>query len=99
MKALWYGRTLAESDVTILIEGNHYFPPESVNYSYLKKNKRHSLCYWKGLASYYDAEDGKLADKNIAWFYPKPTWPSKKIMGKDFSNYVAFWGNVKIKES
>ncbi len=96
MKVIWRGITIAKSDKTILIEGNHYFPPESVTFEYLKKNKRHSLCYWKGLASYYDAVDADYTEKSVAWFYPKPTWASRKIMGKDFSNYVAFWGNVKL---
>lgn len=89
---------LAESDKPILIEGNYYFPPDSVRLDLLRKNKRHSLCYWKGLASYYDAVDGENTEKSIAWYYPKPTWASRKIMAKDFSNYVAFWGNTKISD-
>lgn len=96
MKVIWRGKVIADSDNPILIEGNYYFPPDSVQYELLRNNKHHTLCYWKGLASYYDAVDGERIEKNIAWFYPKATWASRKIMGKDFSNHVAFWGNTKI---
>jgi len=98
MKAIWRGNIIADSDKTILIEGNHYFPPESIDRKYVKKSKYHSLCYWKGLASYYHAEKDGSVEKNAAWYYPKATWLSRKIMGKDFSNYVAFWGSIKITE-
>lgn len=96
MKVIWRGNVLAESVDTIKIEGNYYFPPQSVNFDLLKKNKRHSLCYWKGLASYYDVVIDEKSEKSIAWYYANPTWLSKKIMDKDFSNYVAFWGNTKL---
>ncbi|PJE65195.1 hypothetical protein COU91_03095 [Candidatus Saccharibacteria bacterium CG10_big_fil_rev_8_21_14_0_10_47_8] len=96
MKALWKNKTIAESDDTITIEGNIYFPPHSVNHNFLEKSGFHTLCYWKGLASYYHVSDNKNRDKNIAWYYPRPTWLSKKIMGKDFSNYVAFDGRMKV---
>ncbi len=96
MKVLWRDETLAESDKTVLIEGNHYFPPESVNHTLLKKSKYRSLCYWKGLASYYNIEYKGSVDKNSAWYYHNPTWFSRKVVGKDFTDYVAFWGNVKV---
>jgi uncharacterized protein (DUF427 family) len=91
MKAIWRGDTIAESDDdTIAIEGNNYFPLESLTKEYFQKSNRHSLCYWKGLASYYDLSVNEQTSKRAAWFYPKPTRLSKKIMGKDFSGYVAF---------
>jgi uncharacterized protein (DUF427 family) len=98
MKAVWRGKVIADSDKTILIEGNHYFPPDSIDRKYLKESKFHSLCYWKGLANYYHIDEGGSIEKNAAWYYPKATWLSRKIMRKDFSNYVAYWGDVKIKE-
>ncbi|HVC36435.1 MAG TPA: DUF427 domain-containing protein [Candidatus Dormibacteraeota bacterium] len=98
MKAIWRGHTVAESDNTIVIEGNQYFPPQSLTKEYFQKSNRHSLCYWKGLASYYDLSIGDQTSKGAAWYYPKPTRLSKKIMGKDFANYVAFWQDVKVTE-
>ncbi len=97
MQAIWKGKVLADSSDMVVIEGNHYFPPKDVNMKLLKKNRFHSLCYWKGLASYYDAVDGDSKEKNIGWYYPRATWFSKKIVGKDFSNHVAFWGSVELK--
>lgn len=96
MKAILHGKTIADSENGLLIEGNYYFPPNSVKHELLQKSRFHTLCYWKGLASYYHADDGKNHDKNIAWYYPRPTWLSKKIMRRDFSNYVAFDHRVKI---
>ncbi len=98
MRALWHGQLIAESDNTIVIEGSRYFPPESVRTKFLKKSGTRSLCYWKGLASYYDVVGNGYAEKNAAWYYPKPTRLSKAIMRKDFSNYIAFWKNVKVVE-
>ncbi len=98
MRALWRGQLIAESNNTIVIEGSHYFPPDSLHKDCLKKNNRHSLCYWKGLASYYDVTFSDQVEKSAAWYYPKPTRLSKAIMRKDFSNYVAFWKDVKVIE-
>jgi len=96
MKAIWHGTTIAESNKTLLIEGNYYFPPESVNKKYLKSSKRIYLCYWKGLAKYYHLSKNGDTDKSAVWYYPKPTRLSKKIIRRDFSNYVAFDYRVKI---
>ncbi len=98
MRAMWHGQVIAQSDNTVIIEGNHYFPPDSVSKNYLKKSNTHSLCYWKGLASYYDVTADDQIEKNAAWYYPKPTRLSMAIMRKDFSNYVAFWKDVKVVE-
>lgn len=96
MKAIWRGKTIAETSNPLQIEGNWYFPPESVNKEFLKPSKRIYLCYWKGLARYYHLVKGEDVDKNAAWYYPKPTRLSKKIMRHDFSNYVAFDYRIKI---
>ena len=92
-KAIWNGTVLAESDATLVVEGNHYFPPESVNKALLRESQTHTTCSWKGLASYYDvAVDGKV-NSDAAWFYPAPKDAAKEITG-----YVAFWHGVKVED-
>ena len=91
VKAIWNGAVLAESEDTKVVEGNHYFPPESVNWDYFVTNEHHSVCPWKGTASYYDIEvDGRF-NRSAAWYYPQPSSAAKQI-----KDYVAFWGGVKI---
>ncbi len=91
MKAVWNNVTLAESDQTLLIEGNHYFPPDSVKDEYLSKSRMRSLCPWKGIASYYTLEVEGKQNKSAAWTYRRP-WPwIRKIR-----NHVAFWNGVEI---
>lgn len=92
MKAIWNGKTLAESDETIVIENNHYFPPSSLNKDYFKTSDHQSTCPWKGLASYYTVEVDGEKNKNAAWYYPEPKDAAKEIKG-----YVAFWKGVKIE--
>jgi len=91
VKAIWNGKIIAESDQTIMIEGNHYFPPESVNRSYLVENETHSVCPWKGMASYYDIKVDDHINRAAAWYYPEPSNLAEKIQ-----NHVAFWRGVKI---
>jgi uncharacterized protein (DUF427 family) len=94
MKALWNNAVLAESDETIVVEGNHYFPPDSVDTSYLHPSERHSACPWKGVASYYDIEvDGERLE-GAAWYYPDPRPAARQISG-----YVAFWKGVQVVSS
>jgi uncharacterized protein (DUF427 family) len=96
MKAVFNGQVIAESNDTIYIEGNQYFPPSSVNMQYLKPSDTHTTCPWKGEASYYDVVvDGKT-NKDAAWYYPKPKDGSIDIVKKDFTNYVAFWHGVQV---
>ncbi len=91
MKAIWNNQIIAESQDTIIIENNHYFPPESVHQEFLKHSELHTVCPWKGQASYYDlVVDGKI-NKNAAWYYPNPKHPAKPI-----KNYIAFWKGVQI---
>ena len=98
MKAIWRGHIIADSNNPIVIECNYYFPPEAVDKTYFHPSKRIYLCYWKGIAHYYHiGKDGEL-NKNAAWYYPKPTRLSKKIMKRDFANYIAFDYQVKVTE-
>ena len=93
MKAIWNGAVLAESDQTIVVEGNHYFPPENIRGAYFKSNDTHTTCPWKGVASYYDVVvDGK-ANAGAAWYYPAPKDAAGQIKG-----YVAFWRGVKVAQ-
>ena len=91
-KAVWNGVTLAESNNTIVVEGNQYFPPDSVQREYFKESDTHTTCPWKGLASYYTlAVDGR-ENKDAAWYYPSP-----KDAAKQIKDYVAFWRGVKVE--
>ncbi|GAA4840855.1 DUF427 domain-containing protein [Algivirga pacifica] len=93
MKAIWNNQVIAESEQTIVIEGNHYFPPESIREEYFKDNSTHTVCPWKGTASYYDLHVGGKENEGAAWFYPEPSELAKQI-----KNYVAFWKGVEITE-
>ncbi len=90
--AIWNGVVLAESDNTIIIEGNHYFPPNSVNREYLTKSNTHTICPWKGLASYYDVVVKDKENKDAAWYYPEP-----KSAAKEIKDYIAFWKGIEIQ--
>lgn len=98
MKAVWNGKTIAESDNTILIEGNHYFPKESVHEEYLKNSDQKSTCPWKGEASYFDLQVTDQINEAAAWYYSKPKPTAIDIVGKDFSNHIAFWRGVEVTE-
>ncbi|MBU1823055.1 MAG: DUF427 domain-containing protein [Bacteroidetes bacterium] len=92
MKAIWNDQIIAESDETVVVENNHYFPRDAVREEYLKPSDTHSVCPWKGTASYYSLEvDGKT-NKDAAWYYPEPKDAAKNIKG-----YVAFWKGVEVK--
>ncbi|HEO64940.1 MAG TPA: DUF427 domain-containing protein [Spirochaetes bacterium] len=91
MKAVWKDVTLAESDSTIVIEGNHYFPPDSINKEYFKESSFTTHCPWKGEASYYSIEVNGDTNEDAAWYYPDP----KKAAGK-IKDYFAFWKGVEV---
>ncbi len=94
MKALWNGKIIAESDDILKVEGNNYFPIESVKKNYLKNSDMQSVCPWKGKASYFSLEvDGKI-NKDAAWYYPEPKEAAKEIKGR-----VAFWKGVEIVDN
>lgn len=91
-KAIWNGVVLAESDQCEVVEGNQYFPPNSIHSQYFKPSDTHTSCPWKGIASYYTIEvDGK-ANQDAAWYYPDPKDAAKNIKG-----YIAFWRGVKVE--
>jgi uncharacterized protein (DUF427 family) len=90
-KAIWNDTVIAESDETIIVEGNHYFPLDSVNQDYLRTNDHHTTCFWKGVASYYDVEVDGQVNKNAAWYYPTPSNAAKQIKDR-----IAFWMGVKV---
>jgi uncharacterized protein (DUF427 family) len=93
MKATWEDTILAESDHTIEIEGNHYFPPSSIKRDYFEASDTHTTCHWKGIASYYHIKVGDKSNTDAAWYYPEPKHAAKSI--KDF---VAFWRGVTVIE-
>jgi uncharacterized protein (DUF427 family) len=91
MKAIWNGKVIAESKDTVVIEGNHYFPVESVKRDYLKQSDTKTVCHWKGTASYHDLEvDGKI-NHDAVWYYKDPSEQAKVIKDR-----VAFWKGVEI---
>ena len=91
MKALWNGTVLAESDQTIVVEGNHYFPAESIHRQYFKESPTHTVCGWKGTASYFNVEVAGQVNPDAAWYYPDPLPAAKQIAG-----HIAFWKGVQV---
>lgn len=91
-KAIWNGVVLAESDATEMVEGNHYFPPESLNMDYFRDSNHTSVCPWKGTANYYHLEADGQTNSNAAWIYRTPKEAAKNITG-----YVAFWRGVTVE--
>lgn len=93
MNAVWQNTIIAQSDDTKVVEGNHYFPPDSVNREYLEESSHHTTCPWKGEASYYHVVAADRKNENAAWYYPEPKEAAQRIKG-----YVAFWKGVEIRE-
>lgn len=93
MKAVWNNEVIAESSDTIVIEGNHYFPPEAVKEEFIKTSDKQSVCPWKGNASYYSIEVNGKTNADAAWYYPEPKEAAKEIKG-----YVAFWNGVTVEQ-
>jgi uncharacterized protein (DUF427 family) len=93
MKAIWKKVILAESDLTVEIEGNHYFPPESLNRRFFTESNTHTRCGWKGIASYYTIKIEDYINQDSAWYYPEPLDKARNI-----KNYVAFWKGIKVEE-
>ena len=92
-KAVWNGTILAESDHTQVVEGNHYFPPDSINREYFKPSETHSFCPWKGQASYYHIAVEGNANADATWYYPDPKEASAHI-----KDHVAFWRGVIVED-
>ena len=92
-RATWNGAVIAESDDTVIVEGNHYFPRSSVRADYLRESDTHSVCPWKGTASYQSLEvDGKV-NEDALWYYPEPSEKARNIADR-----VAFWKGVEVSE-
>jgi uncharacterized protein (DUF427 family) len=93
MKAIWNDKVVAQSDKTVVIEGNHYFPHNSINKEFFKESSTHTTCPWKGVASYYTLEVEGQENADAAWYYPETS-----ELAKGIKNYVAFWKGVTIEE-
>jgi len=91
VKAVWNGATIAESDDTIVVEGNHYFPREAVDPALLRESDTHTLCPWKGTASYYSLVVDGVENRDAAWYYPET-----KAAADDIRDRIAFWKGVQV---
>lgn len=91
MKATWNGTVIASSDTTIVVEGNHYFPPDSIEKEHFLPGKKHTECPWKGTASYFHIEVDEKINRNAAWTYPNP-----KPAANHIKNYIAFWKGIQV---
>jgi uncharacterized protein (DUF427 family) len=92
-KAIWNDTVLAQSDRCIVVEGNQYFPPDAIDRTHFKDSSTHTVCPWKGTASYYDVVVNGETNKDAAWYYPEPKDAAKQIKG-----YVAFWRGVDVSQ-
>ncbi len=93
MKAIWNGQVIAESNDTIVIEGNHYFPHDSIKQDFFKSSDTHTVCPWKGTASYYTIEVDGETNQDAAWYYPEIS-----ELARNIKNHVAFWKGVEVTE-
>ena len=93
MRAVWNGTTIAESDDTVVVEGNHYFPRESLVDSHFVESSKQTVCPWKGTASYLSVVVGDARNEDAAWYYPQPKDAAKQITGR-----VAFWRGVEVRD-
>jgi len=91
-KAIWNGAVIAESDQTIVVEGNHYFPAASVRHEFLRPSETQTVCSWKGTASYFSIEANGQRNQDAAWYYPDPKEAARNIQG-----YIAFWKGVRVE--
>lgn len=91
-KATWGGKIIAESNETVVVEGNEYFPPEAVTAQYLKSSSHTSICPWKGTAHYFHIEVNGMKNENAAWYYPEPKPAAAEIKGR-----IAFWKGVRVE--
>lgn len=93
MRAIWNGKLIAESNDTKVVEGNHYFPPESINREFIQESGKNTTCPWKGAASYYSLVVNDNINKDAAWYYPAP-----KEAASEIKDHVAFWKGVEVVE-
>ena len=93
MKAIWNNSVIAESDDTIIVEGNHYFPKDAVKKELLKPSDTHTVCSWKGTASYYSLQVNGATNEDAAWYYEDPKEAAKQVKDR-----IAFWKGVKVEQ-
>ena len=93
MKAIWNGEVVAESDDTVVIEGNHYFPADSIKKEFYQASYTHTVCHWKGTASYYTLDVNGQQNIDAAWYYPEASKMAKSIEGR-----IAFWRGVEVSK-
>lgn len=93
MRAVWNGAVLAESDNTVVVEGNHYFPPNAVRREFFRDSGSHTTCPWKGIASYYSVAVDGQENADAAWYYPDP-----KPAAAEIRDHVAFWHGVTVED-
>ena len=91
IKAIWKGVTIAESNETVVVEGNHYFPPDAVNMNYMIPSKTETICPWKGVANYFTIKVGEELNEDAAWYYPEPS-----NLAAGIKDHVAFWKGVEV---
>ena len=91
MKAIWNKEVIANSNEAVVVEGNHYFPPASLNKQFFQASEKQTVCSWKGTASYYDIVVNGQSNQDAAWFYPEPKSAANNIAG-----YIAFWKGVEV---
>ena len=91
-KAFWGGKIIAKSGATVVVEGNHYFPPDAVKKQFLKSSDHTSICPWKGTARYFHVEVDGLRNNNAAWYYPDP-----KPAASEIKDRIAFWKGVRVE--
>lgn len=92
MKAIWNNQVIAESNDTVVVENNHYFPSEAVKQEFLVSSDTHTFCPWKGEASYYTLQVDSKRNPDAAWYYPNP-----KPAANQIKDYIAFWKGVQVK--
>ena len=91
-QAVWNGSVIADSDETVAVEGNQYFPLAAVKREFLRPSETHTTCHWKGVASYYDVVVGEDVSKDAAWYYPEPSKAAERVRDR-----VAFWRGVRVQ--
>ncbi|MEU6587431.1 DUF427 domain-containing protein [Nocardia sp. NPDC046763] len=92
MRAIWNDTVIAEAEATVRVEGNHYFPPESLHQEYFTASRTKTVCPWKGIASYYHLTVGDQTNLDVAWYYPTPSPLARRIR-----DHIAFWNGVQIE--
>lgn len=92
-KAVWNGTVIAESEDTVVVEGNHYFPRASLREDVVRESDHHTVCPWKGTASYLSLEKDGVTSKDAVWYYPEPKPDAESIRDR-----VAFWKDVRVED-